>query len=73
IAMVSGWISAKKGRQQTLFGDSGFALSDHADFPGLVKAVASTGAERIITMHGYAAQFASSLNEIGYRAEAAMQ
>ncbi len=72
-AMVSGWISANKGRQQTLFGDSGFALSDHADFPGLINAVASTGAERIITMHGYAAQFAHSLNEMGFRAETAIQ
>lgn len=73
LAMVSGWISASKGRQQTLFGDSGFSLSDHADFPGLIKAVASTGAERIITMHGYAAQFAHSLNEMGFRAETALQ
>lgn len=73
LAMVSGWISAKNGRQPTLFGDSGFALSDHADFPGLVQAVTSTGAERIITMHGYAAQFARSLNEMGFRAETALQ
>lgn len=73
LAMVSGWISAKKRPQQTLFGDSGFALSDHADFPGLLQAVTSTGAERIITMHGYAAQFARSLNEMGFRAETALQ
>jgi putative mRNA 3-end processing factor len=72
LAMVSGWVSVKRGRQQTLFGDSGFALSDHADFTGLIEAVTATRAERVISMHGYAEQFARSLNEMGFKAEKAM-
>lgn len=71
LAMVSGWVSSRKSARQTLFGDSGFPLSDHADFPGLIEAVKATGAERIITTHGYAIQFARSLSALGLRAEAA--
>jgi putative mRNA 3-end processing factor len=32
--------------------DRGFVLSDHADWPGLQRAIAATGAERVIVTHG---------------------
>lgn len=68
--MVSGWISLRKNLQPGLFGDAGFALSDHADFQGLITAVKTTGAEKVITMHGYAAEFAKSLNNLGIQSVA---
>jgi putative mRNA 3-end processing factor len=70
LAMVSGWIAMKKGPvQASLFGDSGFPLSDHADFEGLHKAVAATGATRVLVTHGYAEYFAKSLREKGLDAD----
>ena len=63
-AMASGW--AQTGRN---FGRSsverGFILSDHADWDGLLKAIEATGADRIITMHGYTKELATYLNEQG--------
>ncbi|HTH10059.1 MAG TPA: DNA ligase-associated DEXH box helicase, partial [Acidovorax sp.] len=32
--------------------DRGFVLSDHADWPGLQKAIGATAAERVIVTHG---------------------
>jgi len=51
-------------RRQSL--DNGFALSDHADWPGLLQAVKSTGAERIYCTHGFTAAFSRYLREQGY-------
>ena len=63
-AMASGW--AMTGRN---FGRSkvtrGFVLSDHADWNGLLTAIKESGAEKIITMHGYTEELTRYLNEIG--------
>jgi len=63
-AMASGW--AQTGRN---FGRSnvnkGFILSDHADWDGLIKAIEETGAEKIITMHGYTHELTRFLIEKG--------
>ena len=48
--------------------DAGFALSDHADWPGLLKAVRGTGAEKVYVTHGFQAAFARYLNEQGVSA-----
>ena len=48
--------------------DRGFVISDHADWLGLLQAIKSTGAENIITTHGYTDVFSRYLNEIGYNA-----
>ena len=32
--------------------DRGFVMSDHADWPGLQRAIAATGAERVFVTHG---------------------
>jgi putative mRNA 3-end processing factor len=45
-------------------------LSDHADWPGLLQAVAATGAERIIATHGSAPVLVRYLRERGLQAEA---
>jgi putative mRNA 3-end processing factor len=45
--------------------DGGFALSDHADWNGLLSAVKETGAEKVFVTHGFQAVFSRYLNEIG--------
>jgi putative mRNA 3-end processing factor len=48
--------------------DAGFALSDHADWKGLLQAVKATGAEKVYVTHGFQAAFSRYLNENGIEA-----
>lgn len=64
VAMASGWVLSGKHLGGTKQG-VGFVLSDHADWDGLLKAIAATQAERVITMHGYTAELTRWLNENG--------
>jgi putative mRNA 3-end processing factor len=48
--------------------DRGFVLSDHADWPGLQRAIAATGAERVIVTHGYEAVMVRWLQQQGLQA-----
>ena len=50
--------------------DRGFALSDHADWPGLIAAIEATGAERVLVTHGYTEPLARYLREQGLDARA---
>jgi putative mRNA 3-end processing factor len=50
--------------------DRGFTLSDHVDWPGLLEAVAATGAERIWVTHGYTGPVVRWLREHGLEARA---
>ena len=43
-------------------------LSDHADWPGLQRAIAATGAGRVIVTHGYEAVMVRWLEEQGLQA-----
>jgi putative mRNA 3-end processing factor len=70
LGYVSGWMCLRGIRRR--YGvDSGFVLSDHADWPALQQAVAATGAKSIIVTHGFTAPFARWLNEQGYEAQEA--
>ena len=51
-ALASGWMQVRGNRRRRGL-DRGFALSDHADWPGLIAAIEATGAERILVTHGY--------------------
>ena len=51
-AFASGWMHLRGLRRRQGL-DRGFVLSDHADWPGLQRAIAATGAERVIVTHGY--------------------
>jgi putative mRNA 3-end processing factor len=44
-------------------------MSDHADWPGLQKAIAGTGAERIFVTHGSVAILVRWLTENGLEAQ----
>lgn len=66
---ASGWMQLRGTRRRKAV-DRGFALSDHADWPGLLDAIAATGAERVWVTHGYSAVLARWLNERGLEATA---
>jgi putative mRNA 3-end processing factor len=68
-AFASGWMQLRGARRR--YGvDRGFVLSDHADWPGLQRAIAATGAERVIVTHGYEAVMVRWLQSQGLRADA---
>jgi Cft2 family RNA processing exonuclease len=50
--------------------DAAFALSDHADFPGLIEMVRRVNPKKVFTLHGFAAPFARELREMGFDAHA---
>jgi putative mRNA 3-end processing factor len=50
--------------------DQGFALSDHADWPGLLQAIEATGATRAFVTHGGVAPLVRYLAENGLDARA---
>ena len=68
-AFASGWMQVRGNRRRGGY-DRGFVLSDHADWPGLLQAVAATGAERVIATHGSAPVLVRYLLERGLQAEA---
>ena len=67
-AMVSGWMQIRGARRRRAV-DRGFVLSDHADWPGLLKAIDATGARRVIVTHGSTAVLIRWLNEKGLQAQ----
>ncbi len=67
-AFVSGWMRVRGARRRRAY-DRGFALSDHADWDGLLATVAETGAERVFVTHGYTHQLARALVERGLDAQ----
>ncbi|MBI4623527.1 MAG: hypothetical protein HY736_09965, partial [Verrucomicrobia bacterium] len=42
-----------------------FALSDHADFPSLLRFVELVQPKRVLTLHGFAREFAATLRARG--------
>ncbi|QVL33779.1 ligase-associated DNA damage response exonuclease [Telmatocola sphagniphila] len=67
-AYASGWM-AVRGTRRRRGVDRGFVLSDHADWPGLLSAIAATGAETILATHGSTAVLVRWLREQGLQAQ----
>jgi putative mRNA 3-end processing factor len=67
-AYCSGWMQVR-GARRWRSADAGFAMSDHADWNGLLEAIKATEAEKVYVTHGQTAVFAKYLNEIGIYAE----
>jgi putative mRNA 3-end processing factor len=44
-------------------------MSDHADWPGLLRTVRETEAEHVLTYHGFAAELATQLRAMGIDAK----
>ncbi len=66
-AFASGWMQLRGARRRQGV-DRGFVLSDHADWPGLMHAIAATGCERVIVTHGYEAVMVRWLQQQGLQA-----
>jgi putative mRNA 3-end processing factor len=67
IGICSGWMQVR-GNVRRKNADAGFALSDHADWPGLLSAVEATGAQKVFVTHGFQAAFSRYLTEKGIAA-----
>ena len=66
-AFASGWMQLRGARRRRSV-DRGFVLSDHADWPGLQRAIQATGAARVIVTHGYEDVMVRWLREQGLEA-----
>jgi Cft2 family RNA processing exonuclease len=68
-ALISGW--AQDASFWRVFGaDQAFPLSDHCDFDELLEVIRRSGADKVYTVHGFAAEFAKHLRKRGVRAHA---
>jgi putative mRNA 3-end processing factor len=59
---ASGLMRVRGVRRQRAF-DRGFALSDHADWRGLLDTIEATGASRVLVTHGWSDALARYLAE----------
>ena len=66
----SGWM-AIRGAKKRRAADRGFVLSDHADWDGLITAIAATACETVYLTHGFTASFSRYLSDVGYDAHEA--
>lgn len=48
---ASGWMQVRGSRRRAAY-DRGFVLSDHTDWPGLLRSIEETGARRVLVTHG---------------------
>jgi putative mRNA 3-end processing factor len=62
MAVCSGWMQVRGHRRRENL-DKGIAISDHADWPGLLKAIKATKAENIYITHGFKNVLARYLTE----------
>jgi len=67
-AFASGLLRIRGTRRRRGF-DRGFVLSDHADWPGLLRTVRETGAGRILVTHGHREALVRYLRESGLEAD----
>ncbi|HEX8270442.1 MAG TPA: ligase-associated DNA damage response exonuclease [Flavobacterium sp.] len=67
---ASGWMAFRGARRRRAI-DKGFVLSDHCDWYGLLDSIKATGAEKVISTHGYSDIFSRYLRELGYDARTA--
>jgi DNA ligase-1 len=67
VAMISGWAVEPNAiyRYQV---DAAFPLSDHADYDDLLRYVGLVQPKRVLTLHGFAAEFARDLRDRGVEA-----
>ena len=62
-AFVSGWMAVRGARRRRGY-ERGFVLSDHADWPGLIRSVQQSGARQVYVTHGNSDGLARYLSEV---------
>ena len=65
----SGWMRIRGQRRRRGY-DRGFVLSDHADWPSLLRTIEETGASRVLATHGHTDALVRLLRERGVDAAA---
>lgn len=65
---ASGWMQIRGARRRRAL-DRGFVLSDHVDWPALLGAIESTGAQRVLVTHGFREPVVRWLRDRGLQAE----
>ena len=64
---ASGWMRLRGNRRRRNL-DRGFVISDHADWPDLLRSIDECGARRVIATHGDSAALVRTLGERGIAA-----
>jgi putative mRNA 3-end processing factor len=64
VGICSGWMQVR-GNARRRNADAGFALSDHADWNGLISVIHACGAKKVFVTHGFQSAFSRYLNETG--------
>ncbi|HEY2348883.1 MAG TPA: ligase-associated DNA damage response exonuclease [Puia sp.] len=64
VGICSGWMQVR-GNARRRNADAGFALSDHADWNGLISVIHACGAKKVFVTHGFQSVFSRYLNETG--------
>ena len=67
VAVLTGW-ALDPGAVFRYQCDAAFPLTDHADYPDLIRYVELVQPHRVFTLHGFAAEFAADLRERGIEA-----
>lgn len=65
---ASGWMRTRNRRRSRAVG-RGFVLSDHVDWPQLIRVIEETGASRVLATHGYADTLVRYLRSTGRDAD----
>ncbi|MET0293062.1 MAG: ligase-associated DNA damage response exonuclease [Steroidobacteraceae bacterium] len=68
-AFCSGWMQVRGNRRRRGY-DRGFVISDHADWPSLLRTFREVDPRRVLLTHGYSDAMVRYLNETGVAAEA---
>jgi DNA ligase-1 len=68
LAVLTGWAVDPNCRFRYQ-AHAAFPLSDHADYPDLIEFVRRVSPKKVYTLHGFAAQFAQTLRDLGYDAQ----
>lgn len=66
-AVLTGW-ALDPGASYRYQVDAAFPLTDHADYPDLIRYVELVQPQRVLTLHGFASAFARDLRERGVEA-----
>ncbi len=69
LGFASGWMRVRGNRRRRNY-DRGFVISDHADWPDLLRTIEQTGARRVIATHGNTDALIRLLRERGINAGA---
>ena len=67
VAVLTGW-ALDRGATYRYGSDAAFPLTDHADYPDLLRYVELVQPQRVFTVHGFAEEFAADLRARGIEA-----